>query len=173
MEEKIRRCVLQVLEATAGTKGEGVYLVSLSIKGSGKGTSIEVLVDTDTGIRIDQCAFLSRRIRECLEVEEESDGMSGDDFNLDVASPGLGKAIILQRQYARHVGRLFRITFREEDGSMTEISGHLREFLFPEEENASLVIEPLGKKKAGKKVSSENRTLRLDRVIRAVPEAEL
>ena len=56
---------------------------------------------------------------------------------------------------------------------MTEISGHLREILFPEEENASLVIEPLGKKKAGKKVSSENRTLRLDRVIRAVPEAEL
>ncbi|NTV93112.1 MAG: ribosome maturation factor RimP [Chlorobiaceae bacterium] len=173
MEEKIRRCVFQVLDATAGTKGEGVYLVSLSIKGSGSGTSIEVLVDTDTGIRIDQCAFLSRRIRECLEAEVESGGLSGDDFNLDVASPGLGKAIVLQRQYSRHLGRLFRVTYREDDGGMTEISGHLREILFPDDERASLVIEPQGKKKAGKKVSSENRTLRLDRVIRAIPEAEL
>lgn len=105
MEEKIKACVLQALESAAGTKGEGVYLVSVRVKGAGKQTKIEILLDSDTGIRIDQCSFFSRRIRELLENEGGTPVLDGEDFDLMVSSPGLGEPLLMPRQYLRHTGR--------------------------------------------------------------------
>lgn len=172
MEEKIKRCILQVLESSAGTRGEGVYLVRVQVKGVGRHRKIGVLLDSDAGIRIDQCSFFGRRIREQIETDVEAPVLTGEDFDLEVSSPGLGEPIILPRQYIRHTGRLLRITFTGEQGEEAVMTARLLRVLKTGETVTALELAPLksGKKKPGS--GEEHVELALGRIVRAVPEVE-
>ncbi|TLU51174.1 MAG: ribosome maturation factor RimP, partial [Chlorobium sp.] len=90
MLERIRNCVLQIIAESIGTRGEGAYFIDLKVKGTERNRKIELLVDADDGIRIHQCAYLSRRLRERLEGDEELLELIGENFDLVVSSPGLG-----------------------------------------------------------------------------------
>ncbi|MBM3162112.1 MAG: ribosome maturation factor RimP [Chlorobi bacterium] len=172
MEEKIRRCVLQVLELSAGTKAEGVYLIRVQVKGAARHRKIEVLLDSDAGIRIDQCSFLGRRIREQIENDSEPPVLSGEDFDLVVSSPGLGEPIIMPRQYLRHTGRLLRVVFAGEQGEEVAMTGRLLRVVKSGDAPAALELAPVqpGKKHAG--AVKEPVVIVLERIIRAVPEVE-
>ncbi|MCF8382601.1 MAG: ribosome maturation factor RimP [Chlorobium sp.] len=172
MEEKIKRCVLRVLELSTGTKGEGVYLVRLQVKGSGKHRKIEVLLDSDTGIRIDQCSFFGRRIREQIEIDIEQPALTGEDFDLVVSSPGLGEPVLMPRQYIRHTGRLLKVVYKGEQQEEKEMTGRLQRVLKSGDTITALELVPVT---AGKKSSGSGGTaveLVLERIVRAVPEVE-
>ncbi|TLU85819.1 MAG: ribosome maturation factor RimP [Chlorobium sp.] len=173
MQERIVNCVLQVITESVGTRGEGVYLIDLKVKGKGSGRKIEILMDADNGIQIHQCAFLSRRIREKLEGDDELLELIGENFDLMVSSPGLGEPIILPRQYIRHIGKLLQIRYIDSLGDQVELNGHLLEALLSEESGARIVIMPEKEKRKGQQPNQEAVTLYLNQVIRAVPEAEL
>ncbi|MCX6178382.1 MAG: ribosome maturation factor RimP [Chlorobiales bacterium] len=173
MQERIKNCVLQIIAESTGTRGEGAYFIDVTVKGSEKSRKIEVLVDADDGIRIHQCAYISRRIRERIEGDDELLDLIGENFDLVVSSPGLGEAIMLPRQYIRHAGKLMSIVYRDESGHDVELIGHLQEVPNLEEERPRIVIMPEKNKKKGHQPKMESITLYLDQVIRAVPEAEL
>ncbi len=173
MQERINSHVLQAIAESAGTRGEGIYLVSLKVKGPSRVPKIEILVDTDAGIRIDQCAWLSRRVRERIEADLELMGLMGEDFELMVASPGLGEPLKLPRQYQRHAGRQLRITWTDEEDDEQETKGKLLQVSLSEEGGSSIVIVTEKKGKKGQPAKSEEVTILLDRVVRAVVEAEL
>jgi ribosome maturation factor RimP len=173
MQERINNCVLQVIAESVGTRGEGAYLIDISVKGKGSGRKIEVLMDADIGIRIHQCAYLSRRIREKIESDDKLLELIGENFDLIVSSPGLGEPIILPRQYIRHVGKLLQVTYADSQGETVELTGHLQEVSLLEESGAHIVIMPEKNKKRGQQPKIEGITLYLNQVIRAVPEAEL
>jgi len=172
MQERISSCVLQIIAESAGTRGEGAYLIDVKVKGKGSARKIEVLMDADTGIRIHQCAWFSRRIREKLEGDDELLELIGENFDLMVSSPGLGEPIIIPRQYIRHNDKLLRIRYTDSFGEQAELSGHLKDVSLVEESRPWIMIMP----KKGKKRDPQPSTgiiLYLDQVICAVPEAEL
>jgi ribosome maturation factor RimP len=173
MQERISNCVSQVIAESVGTRGEGAYLIDIKVKGKGSGRKIEVLMDADIGIRIHQCAYMSRRIREKLEADDELLEMIGENFDLMVSSPGLGEPIIIPRQYIRHVGKLLQITYTDSQGEPVELTGHLQDVSLSDESGAYIVIMPEKNKKRGQQSNTDGITLYLNQVIRAVPEAEL
>jgi ribosome maturation factor RimP len=173
MQERIRNCVLQIIAESVGTRGEGAYFVDVTIKGSERHRKIEILVDADDGIRIHQCAYLSRRIRERFESDDELIELIGENFDLVVSSPGLGEPIVLPRQYLRHVGKYMRVTFTDESGEEVELNGHLLDVSLSEDEKSWIVIMPEKNKKKGHQPIIEGIKLYLDQVVRAVPDAEI
>jgi ribosome maturation factor RimP len=173
MQERIHNCVLQVIAESVGTRGEGAYFIDLRIKGKGSGRKIEILMDADIGIRIHQCAYLSRRIREKLEAADELLELIGENFDLMVSSPGLGEPIIIPRQYIRHVGKLLQVRYTDSLGEPVDLSGHLLEVSLSDEGDSWIVIIPEKSKKKATQPKAEGITLYLNQVIRAVPEAEL
>ena len=173
MQERVRNCVLQIIADSVGTRGEGAYFIDVTVKGSLKSRKIEVLVDADDGIRIHQCAYLSRRIRERLEVDDELLELIGENFDLVVSSPGLGEPIILPRQYIRHVGKLMRVMYRTDSGDELELNGHLLGVSLQEDGTSSITILPEQNKRKGHQPETEGMTLHLDQVVRAIPEAEI
>ncbi len=173
MQERIKNCVLQIIEESVGTRGEGAYFIDLKVKGPERARKIEVLIDADDGIRIHQCAYISRRVRERLESDEQLLDMVGENFDLIVGSPGLGEPIIIPRQYKRHVGKLLSVIYTDLQGGQVELSGHLQEVSLSEESRPYLVISLEKGKKKGSQPKPEAVTLYLDQLIRAVPEAEL
>ena len=44
MQERVKNCVTQVIAESAGTRGEGAYLIDVKVKGKGSGRKIEVLL---------------------------------------------------------------------------------------------------------------------------------
>lgn len=173
MQERISNCVLEVIAESEGTRGEGVYLIDLKVKGKASSRKIEILMDADSGIRIHQCAYLSRRIREKLEGDDELLELIGENFDLMVSSPGLGEPIIISRQYTRHLGKLLQISYIDSLGEQAELSGHLLEVSLSGEGEARIVIMPEKDKRKGQQPKTEGVTLYLTQVIRAVPEPEL
>jgi ribosome maturation factor RimP len=77
--------------------------------------AVEVIIDADEGVNFDQCKKLSRVIENWLDgVDEENPqgtgtGILGDDYTLEVSSPGVGRPLKFFRQYPRNVGRTFEV----------------------------------------------------------------
>ncbi len=85
-----------------------LFIVSIHVN---PGNAIEVLVDRDSGLSIDDCKKVSRAVEGALDREIE-------DFSLEVSSPGVGKALVVKRQYFKNVGR--EVAIKTTDGKKLE-----------------------------------------------------
>lgn len=74
--------------------GTGLFTVEISIK---PGNHITILIDSMTGVTIEQCAELSRLINSSLNRDEE-------DYELEVSSPGLLHPFKVKEQYHKNIG---------------------------------------------------------------------
>lgn len=90
------------------------FVVDLLVKPSRMGHQVTVLVDSDEGITISECASISRRLGKDIEARELFDTA----YNLEVSSPGLDQPLRLPRQYAKNIGRNLKINLI--DGSIVE-----------------------------------------------------
>ena len=88
-----------------------IFVVDVAVSESPVKQKVTIVLDSDTGIGIDECAKISR----CVGRKLEEDTPEDYAFTLEVTSPGADQPIKLRRQYPRHVGRTFEITVA--DGS--------------------------------------------------------
>jgi len=81
---------------------ENHFLVQVNI-GSGKVQEgkVQILIDSDLGITIEECAAYSRKLGKHLE---EAD-MFENAYTLEVASPGLDFPISTERQFLKNINR--------------------------------------------------------------------
>jgi ribosome maturation factor RimP len=80
---------------------ESYFIVEISISGGEAAHKISVMIDSDKGVNIDDCAKLSRKLGADLEEME----MLTSAYNLEVSSPGLDKPLKIKRQYIKSKGR--------------------------------------------------------------------
>jgi len=111
----------------------GYFLVEVKIKPT---NNIKIFLDGDNGISIEKCVQVNRAIYKQLEG---SSFFPGDDFSLEVSSPGLDEPLKLLRQYKKNIGRQVEILLL--DGS--KIEGRLTEVA----EDGIIIEETKGKNK--------------------------
>ncbi|MFE3600069.1 ribosome maturation factor RimP [Streptomyces sp. NPDC059096] len=85
-------------------------LEEIEVSRAGRRRVLRIVVDSDEGVDLDECAELSRSISEKLD---ETDEMGEDEYQLEVTSPGAERPLTEQRHYLRAVGRLARIQLHE------------------------------------------------------------
>jgi ribosome maturation factor RimP len=84
------------------------YVVDIQVAGRQGGTlKVTVLLDSDAGITIDECARISRQ----LGNEMDELNYFGEDvpFNLEVSSPGVDFPLSQPRQFQKNVGRTLKV----------------------------------------------------------------
>lgn len=128
-KENIKQWVDQAIEGTA------VFLVAATIQPNQR---IQVIIDSDNGVVVDDCASLHRMLLEKLDAID-----SNHTYTVDVSSPGAEYPLKMPRQFTKHIGR--KVEVNAESGKAV---GFLKAI-----ENDSLVIEdriqnPLSKRKA-------------------------
>jgi ribosome maturation factor RimP len=75
-----------------------IFIVEVKV-GEGKiRQTITILLDTDEGIKIEECASISRRLAHFIETNE----LIKDAYNLEVSSPGIDQPLLLKRQYVKN-----------------------------------------------------------------------
>lgn len=134
-----------------------VFIVELSLTRGPKSVLL-VLVDTDAGITIDQCARISRKFSAWLEENDPFDF----PFSLEVSSPGLSRALKLPRQYQKNVGR--RLKVKTVEG--TTVTGLLTA---ANESGITLELDAKKKPKKSEAIIETHKTLAFD----AIQEAKI
>jgi ribosome maturation factor RimP len=83
------------------------FLVEVRIKPT---NNVKVFIDGDEGIPLSELIQYNRKLYKQLE---ESAMFPGDDFSLEVSSPGLDEPLKLLRQYKKNVGRYLDILLND------------------------------------------------------------
>jgi len=93
------------------------FIVDLQVRGRKGSRVVEVYLDGDDGVNVDDMASLSRELAFLLDTEDLIKGK----YHLNVSSPGDDRALVMERQYRRHVGKELQVLVnREDDGIWTE-----------------------------------------------------
>jgi len=82
--------------------GTDVFVVDCTCSSADE---VELLVDSDTSVRLETCAALNRAINGALADDPA-------DFSLTVASAGIGEELRCLRQYRKLVGRPVEVLLR-------------------------------------------------------------
>ncbi|MFJ3949697.1 ribosome maturation factor RimP [Streptomyces sp. Je 1-4] len=85
-------------------------LEEIEVTPAGKRRVLRIVVDSDEGVQLDECAALSR---EASGVLDDSDVMGGAPYTLEVTSPGADRPLTELRHYRRAVGRLIKAQLHE------------------------------------------------------------
>ncbi|WP_298392905.1 ribosome assembly cofactor RimP [Flavobacterium sp.] len=95
--------VSNLLDEALSEKPE-MFLIDLSISDNYK---IVVTLDGDKGVNLQDCIDISRVVENNLDREEH-------DFELEVASVGVGTPLKLKRQYIKNIGRTLKVKTQNE-----------------------------------------------------------
>ena len=114
--------------------------------------TIEIILDADEGLTLEKCQRVSRYIENYLDTELPM----GDDYTIEVSSPGVSRPLMYQRQYPKHIGRTLQITCHPEKLSKGVLSDNVE----PNTEGVSL--NPEGVKIEGKLLSLDNQQITLE-----------
>lgn len=82
------------------------FIVDLKISPSRNSPVLTLLLDTDEGISIEECAKISRKLGNDIEAENVFE----TPFVLEVSSPGVDTPLTNQRQYQKNIGRSLKIS---------------------------------------------------------------
>jgi ribosome maturation factor RimP len=87
---------------------EDLFLIDFSV---GSDHAIKIIIDGDSGVKVEDCMFVSRAIEHNIDREEH-------DFSLEVMSAGATAPLTLPRQYDKHIGRVLEV--KTKDGETVE-----------------------------------------------------
>lgn len=120
------------------------FVVDLQVNVLKTRINITILVDSDEGIKIEECAKISRKLANGIEAQE----LIPTAYNLEVSSPGIDQPLVLTRQYLKNIDRTLKVQIK--DGA--EKVGVLQEV---KEDGIILLEEPKKKLKKGEVIEPE------------------
>lgn len=86
---------------------------------------LRVFMDGDEGINLEKCQHISRY----LESRLDESGLLGEDYTLEVSSPGVSRPLSLWRQYPKHIGRTLLIQLQDGSKIKGKLAGLDKEML--------------------------------------------
>lgn len=86
---------------------EGFDLLEIKVSHFKKSSRIQIFIDGDSGVKLEDCARVSRAVEKVLDEEEILPG----GFVLEVSSPGLDRPLHSSRDFRRRVGETIEIIF--------------------------------------------------------------
>ena len=84
-------------------EGSDMFVVECKVTPMGE---VELLIDSDSAVRLEDCAALNRAIEAELDREVE-------DYSLMVASAGIGSELKLLRQYRKVLGNSVEVLLKD------------------------------------------------------------
>ncbi len=103
----------------------------------GAENTLEVFVDSEIALDFAKCQKISRYLEAFLDENK----WLGEQYTLEVSSPGADRPLVFLRQYKKHIGRNLEIT----------VEGNVHEGNFVSIDNEVITLEYEVKYKEGKK----------------------
>lgn len=101
----IQQTITDWVSAILPTNG---YILEIQITTQPSRYKVVVLLDTDQGITINECATISRQLGKQIE---EKNLFGENSYTLEVSSPGVDYPLRQVRQFSKNINRTLQITF--------------------------------------------------------------
>ncbi|MBI4862657.1 MAG: ribosome maturation factor RimP [Candidatus Riflebacteria bacterium] len=101
----------------------GYDLIDLQFIEGRRRSIVRVFIDKDGGVSLDDCAALSRRLSDRLDVLDVPSG----PYNLEVSSPGIDRPFTSLKQYMRSLGKEIDVVLAAPLGKSSQVQGTLVE----------------------------------------------
>ncbi len=131
-----------------------IFLTDVKISNDNR---ITILIDSFEGVKIKDCAFLSKEIEQQLDRDNE-------DFELVVSSAGLDNPFVVHKQYEKNKGKLIKVLTSEGE----KIKGKLVSVF-----DTEIEIEPEIKKAEKNKTKTENKQKNIIVAFSRIKEAKV
>lgn len=109
LQTRIRNIVSKIIENTE------FKIVDIDLKSTSGRYMLRVFLDSEKGIIIDRCREFSREIETVLDAEN----FLGENYLLEVSSPGLERPISQDWQFRKNMGRIIVMTYLSDQGDKT------------------------------------------------------
>jgi ribosome maturation factor RimP len=116
-------------------KEENLELVNLEFFSGGPRSILRIYVDKPGGVTIDDCADLSRKISDFLDMED----LIPNKYSLEVSSPGLDRPLVNRDDFIRRKGEKVRVFLKEPIEGKWELVGEIKNL---QEETLYLCPQP-------------------------------
>lgn len=119
-----------------------LFIVDVQVSEGKTRQNITILLDTDEGIKIEECASVSRRLAHFIETNELIAGA----YNLEVSSPGIDHPLTFKRQFVKNIGRNLKLVLNdkiEKIGTLEEVSDEGITFKEEPKKTKSKKVEPI------------------------------
>jgi len=137
-------------------KEEDLELVDLEFSPIGSRSLLRIYVDKPGGVTIDECANLSRKVSDFLDMEE----LIPHRYNLQISSPGLDRPLVKREDFIRKVGEKVRVFLKEPIDGKLDLVGEIKNL---QEETLYLYTQSKG----AKPVVIEERAVPFGNVLKA------
>jgi len=118
LEDKIKKSLLPLIEK------EGFDLVDLELKGFGPTSILRVYVDRAGGITLNECAKLSGKLSDYLDLED----LIPHHYTLEVSSPGLDRPLTSEGDFKRKIGEKVKVFLKSPLEEKIEFEGKIVNF---------------------------------------------
>jgi ribosome maturation factor RimP len=139
---------------TPAVEASGHDLEDLTVSPAGRRKVVRVVVDSDSGVTLDDIAAVSRAVSAVLdEAEQTEPQLLAGAYVLEVTSPGVDRPLTLPRHWRRNVGRLVkaalgdgstvvgRVVSQDDSSAVLDVDGSHRTVLLGEVVSATVQIE--------------------------------
>lgn len=112
--EEIRRII------TAHLTDPSQFIVDVKASGHKGVKKVLIIVDSDKGLTIEDCANLSREFSKTLDDSP----LFEESYLLEVSTPGLDQPLKLKRQYFKNIGRRLKVVLPQTifEGKLVEVT---------------------------------------------------
>jgi ribosome maturation factor RimP len=115
MKDEIEKIVVPVIER------HDCFLWGLEILRGRKRPTLRIYIESDKGANIDDCENISKD----LNYEIDLDSSFGDDFVLEVSTPGISRRFFKQSQLESYIGEELKVKLRKPLEGIKNIEGTL------------------------------------------------
>ena len=109
----------QILEKDINSLGCVIWGIEFS--GNISNQILRIFIDKNSGISIDDCEKVSKHITKVLDSES---GI-GENYSLEVSSPGLDRKFFKDSQYASYIGHVLKVKFLGNEDKFLTLKGLL------------------------------------------------
>ena len=135
-EQKTEELILPIVE------GNGFELVDVEYVREAGLWYLRAYIDKEGGITVDDCEVVSRELGDWLDKED----FIADSYILEVSSPGLGRPLKKEKDFARSLGKAVEVRLYRPINRQKEFTGALKAYdadtvTLSMEDESELVLE--------------------------------
>lgn len=102
---EVKQKIEQLLEPLL--ENDKFFIVDIKVSLSKVHSKVTILLDSDEGIKIDECTAISR------QLGTDIDEMMPEKYTLEVSSPGVDFPLKSERMYRKNIGRNLKVVFKD------------------------------------------------------------
>ena len=94
--------------------------INVSIFGNSASKNLQIMIESDVGVSVDNCAEVSKLARNIITMEKFIE----DDYNIEVSSPGINRPLYNVKDFIKYQGEKVFIELKRNINNQKRFKGY-------------------------------------------------